>query len=338
MTELQGFVKMLINFKKLFRKSIHRSFRLSRKRDYHMELSLPGYFKFTNLVNKTLRSNSKLFTYVVLFYAFVTLVLIGMASQDYYVTLSNILSESGGDTVAGFWGSVGGAGLMFVTAISGGFSQDLSEAQQIYALLIFLLTWLTVVWLLRNILAGNKVKLRDGLYNSGSPIIATILVSLFMLIQMIPMGLAIIFYVAAASTGLLDGGVEAMLFWISAGLLSSLSLYWLIGSFFALIIITLPGMYPAKALKSATELVRGRRLRILMRVMWMVTVVIIMWALILVPSILFDSWLKSLISGIDWLPLIPVVMLLLSSATVVWVSAYVYLLYRKVVENVSESN
>jgi hypothetical protein len=46
------------------------------------------------------------------------------------------------------------------------------------------MAWLTTVWLLRNILAGHKIKLRDGIYGSGSPILPTFLVSLILIVDL----------------------------------------------------------------------------------------------------------------------------------------------------------
>jgi len=57
---------------------------------------------------------------------------------------------------------------MLTTAITGGLSSGLSEVQQVYAGILLLITWLTTIWLLRNVMAGQKVKLRDGLYNASA--------------------------------------------------------------------------------------------------------------------------------------------------------------------------
>jgi len=156
-------------------------------------------------------------------------------------------------------------------------------------------------------------------------------VAILIIFQLLPMALAVIGYVAADTTGLLANGIEAMLFWLSAGLLSLLSLYWITSTIFALIIVTLPGMYPYRAIKAASDLVVGRRLRILLRFLWLIVTIVISWAIIMIPMILFDSWIKGIWSAIEWIPIVPVVLLILTSITVIWASSYIYLLYRKVV-------
>jgi hypothetical protein len=154
---------------------------------------------------------------------------------------------------------------------------------------------------------------------------------------MLPLALAIIGYSAASMTGVLNGGVETMLFWVAAGLLATVSLYFMSSTFFALIIVTIPGMYPYRAIKAAGDLVVGRRMRILLRLIWMAFGVATTWLVIMVLMILFDSWIKDMLPAINWAPLIPFTLLSLSSLTIVWVSSYIYLLYRKVVDDESES-
>ncbi|NCQ54101.1 hypothetical protein COV88_03445 [Candidatus Saccharibacteria bacterium CG11_big_fil_rev_8_21_14_0_20_41_19] len=312
----------------------HRSFRPTRRRDYNRSLNLPGYWAFTAHVNKTLWSNRKIFILLAVTYAILTVLLVGIASQDMYATLTDTLRTTGTNVFTGDWGEMGRASLLFAATVTGSITQTLTETQQIYSGLLGLLAWLTSVWLLRNILAGHKVKLRDGLYSAGSPLLSTFLVTLLLLVQMLPFALALIGYSAATATGLLAaGGIESMLFWIAAALLTVTSLYLMTSTVFALIIVTIPGMYPLTAIKTAGDLVIGRRLRILKRLIWASLYVSVIWILIMIPIILIDLWIKGLWSTISWVPTIPIVMLALSSSTIVWVSSYVYLLYRKVIDD-----
>jgi hypothetical protein len=333
MTIKNKLTKLTKRVKSFLGRRPHHSFRRTRRRDYARTLKLPRYFAFTNYVCKTLWGHRKTFFLLAFLYAVLTLLMVGIASQDTYMTLTDTLRTTSGGLFVGAWGELGKASLLYVTAITGGLSQSLTDVQQIYAGIITLLTWLTSVWLLRNIMAGHKVKVRDGLYSAGAPILSTFMVALLIIVQLLPMALALIGYSAAVSTGLLAGGVEAMLFWIAAGLLSMLSLYWITSTVFALIIVTLPGMYPYQAVKTAGDLVVGRRLRILLRFLWAALTVVIAWAVVMIPVILFDSWVKDVWSAISWLPIVPVVLLGLSALTIVWVSSYVYLLYRKVVSD-----
>ena len=309
----------------------HRSFRMTRRRDYARSLKLPGLLKFTKEVARTLWKNRKVFCLLIIFYVVMMILLANTASQSSYNTIKSTLETVSGGAFKGFWGQIGKAGVLFLATISGSSSASLTEAQQIYAGLIILLVWLTSVWLLRNIMAGRKVKLRDGLYSAGAPIVSTFIIMLILLVQLMPVAIAAIGYSAAVSTDLLSNGVQAMLFWIAAGLLVVLSLYWITSTLFALIIVTLPGMYTWQAIKSAGDIVIGRRLKILLRLLWMAFVALVTWVLVLIPLIIFDSWIKSVFSAISWVPIVPGAVMLLGALTVVWVCTYVYMLYRKVV-------
>jgi len=311
----------------------HRSFRRTRRRDYVRSLKLPGYWSFTNEVRSLLWQNRRTLGWVVVVYAVLSSLLVGLASQDTYTTLSGTLRDTSGDLFQGNWGEIGKASLLLFSSVTGSLSSAPTEAQQIYAGLIGLLTWLTTVWLLRAIKAGQKPRFREGLYNAGAPIVSTAAVALALIVQLVPAALAVIAFSAAMSTELLSGGVIAMLFTIAALLLVTLSLYWITSTLIALTVVTLPGMYPLQALKTAGDLVIGRRLRILLRWAWLAAMVVAAWIVVMVPVILFDTWLKSVLPAITWLPLVPVTLLGMSSLTVVTAAAYIYLLYRRVVED-----
>lgn len=320
-----------------YSKRTHRSFQLSRRRDYKREMHLPGYIALTREVNKVLSKNRGLFTRLILFYSVATALFVGMASQDLYSTISDTLRTTGDEIFSGSFGQIGEAGLLLLTGVTGSMTQSLNETQQVFASLLAITIWLTTVWLIRNRLAAKQVNLRDGLYNAMSPLISTILVSLLLMVQLLPIALAFIGYTAAAVSGLLDNGVESMLFWFVAITLVVLSLYLMTSTFMALIVVTLPGMYPLNAIRAGGDIVSGRRLRILYRVLWMGLLLVMTWLIIMVPIIIFDAWIKGLLPLIDWLPIVPMCLLLLSSATVVWMASYVYVLYRKIVDDAAKS-
>lgn len=311
----------------------HRSFRMTRRRDYARTLKLPGLIAFNVYVTKTLWQYKKVFAVLALIYAILSVAFVGMGSQESYLTLTETLTDTGAQIFEGNVGQIGQAALLFLSVGTTGLNGTLSEVQQVYAVILVLMIWLTTVWLLRNLLAGHKVRTRDGLYSAGSPIVSTFLVVLIGVIQLLPVALAIIAYSAAVASGLLESGVEAMLFWAAILLLVSLSLYWITSTFFALIMITLPGMYPMRAIRTAGDMVLGRRLRLLGRLLWMGLTVIVTWGILLIPIILLDTWVKSFWFEIEWLPVIPIVVVVLSAVSVVWISSYVYLLYRKVVDD-----
>ncbi len=329
-----GIVTRLVNrIKRLLNRRPHRSFRLTRRRDYRRSLELPGYWSFTNFVRRTLWQNRKLFGGLVLVYIVATIVISGFGAQESYANLSDTLKESGGDLFQGNVGAVGQASLLLLSAVTTGLSPDLTQAQSVLGGLALFFAWLATIWLLRNTLAGHHPRLRDGLYNSGSPVLATVIVGFIITVQLLPSAIALIIYSAAQTSGLLESGVSAMLVWTSVILFIMLSVYWLTSSLIALVVVTLPGMNPMHAIRTAGDLVVGRRLRVLFRLAWLGFIVILTWALIVIPIILFDDWIKQIIPAISWLPLVPLVIISLGAVTVVYATSYLYLLYRRIVDD-----
>jgi hypothetical protein len=323
--------------KSSFKRRSQRKINTNQQRNRNRSSKFTGYWEFTSYVWKVLWSNRNIFILLAAVYASLMVLMTGIASQDTYTKLADKISVNSGNILSVTWGEISKASSLFSTAIGGGFSQTTSDVQQVYAGLILLLAWLTTVWLLRNILAGHKVKLRDGLYSAGSPMFSTAIVAVVFLVQLLPFALALVGIYAASTTGLFNIAIGAIIFWIVAGLLTALSFYWVISTFFALVIVTLPGMYPFRAIRAANNLVVGRRFKILLRLLWLVFVTVLAWALIMIPIIILDSWFKNAWSAISWVPTIPLALLALSSLTTVWVSSYIYLLYRQVVDDESKS-
>jgi hypothetical protein len=82
--------------------------------------------------------------------------------------------------------------------VAGGATQNLSELQQVMALFFGTYIWLTTVWILRNLISGNKFKLRDALYSAGAPFVPTLLISLLLIVQLLPFALALVIFTAGA--------------------------------------------------------------------------------------------------------------------------------------------
>ena len=152
-------------------------------------------------------------------------------------------------------------------------------------------------------------------------------------VSVVPAAVAVIIYSALNASGVLNQTPILMAAGGAAILIVAMSVYWATSTVFAMIIVTLPGMYPFHALRLSGDIVTGRRLRILLRFVWAVVLSVLLWAVVLIPVILLDGALKGWISGIDWLPIVPTTGLILLYVTIIMISVYVYLFYRKVVES-----
>jgi hypothetical protein len=257
-----------------------------------------------------------------LIYVVATYILVGGVAQADFVALKDATLQVFGGTFS----SAGTALSLLTSTMSGAFASSLTELQQFLAVFLGIMFWLTIVWALRMRFADQKIKVRDALYSAGAPVVAYALVGLAIILQLTPGALGIFIFSTAQNGGWIQGGVEVMMFAFGAFLLCCLSIYWLAGSLLALVVVTLPQMYPWRALSISSELVIGRRLRMVGHAGALVAVLFGVWVVVLLPVLLLDGWLR-----IDWIPLIPIAVQLLGAFTLIYFSTYVYRLYRSLI-------
>lgn len=306
----------------------HRSFRKTDKRDMPKLAPLPSNIFFTAEVFGIMRRNKRAFATFILIYVLMYTVLAGISSQDGYKTLTEDIKSVGSSVVGGDFDKATQTVILFGTAITGGLNDPLSEAQQVYIGLLGIFTWLSVVWYIRHKMAGAKINIRDALYNSGAPFLSTAVLAVVLLFQIFPGAAAVGVYAVMLATGTVQSGVESMMFAIAAGLFVVLSLYWITSTLLAMVIVTLPGTYPFRALSLAGDVVIGRRVSIIIRSIWMAFVLLLVWAFVLIPIILLADVLPW-----DWFPLVPLTIQILTGFSFIFFATYVYLLYRRMIDD-----
>lgn len=316
--------------KGLLARRTHRSFKLTRHRDYSVKLPMPGYTSFTVEVFGFLLKNLKIFLTLAAIGIILFLWSASFMAQDNYLELVAQLRNAVQTVVGEPLTLFGESGTLLMSIFFRGVHE--SDATNPYAVLAIILIWLTSVWLVRNIVAGKKVTTRQAVYNSGAPIVSSGLVLLMGLLQASPAIIAFGIYPLAQQSGVMDQGVVAM--GISIGLfgLVVLSLYWITSTLIALVIVTLPNMYPMRAVSLAGDLVSGIRLKILYRILWMSFILVIIWAIILGSAITIDILLRNWFEWFMNIPFVPMVMMVLSVLSLIFICVYIYLLYIKLVE------
>ena len=85
-----------------------------------------------------------------------------------------------------------------------------------------------------------------------------------------------------------------MLFGLLAASVIALVLYWITSTIVALVVVALPGMYPMRAIRAAGDLVIGRRLRIMLRLIWALTYSSIIWCAVMITIVMLERWLSSM--------------------------------------------
>ncbi|MBR2741934.1 hypothetical protein IKD98_04295 [Candidatus Saccharibacteria bacterium] len=306
----------------------HKSFKRSYREDYARDTNVPGMMYHILYSFRMIFKNWKLFVPLVIIVVVLNVVFVGIISESNYKRFQEIFDQTNAEVAGGEVGTVAKAGLLLVSTVTtGGLSGDSGEASIVFGILIFLIIWLTTIFLLRHIMAKHKVTLRDGFYNAMTPLLSTFVVFVVAVIQCVPIFVLIIFYSAAVQTDFLATPFYALLFLVFAGLMILLSAYLLSSSLIALIAVSAPGLYPLRALGIASELMMGRRVKFILRLVALMLTIIVMWVVIMMPLILFDLWMKQF----EWttgIPFIPICATFMSCFTSVYITTYLYLYYR----------
>ncbi len=189
------------------------------------------------------------------------------------------------------------------------------------AAFVIVVAILALIWAYRQIVNGTTIRIRDAYYRGMYPLIPFLGILLIISLELLPIIAGISLYTFATYNHVAVDLVEKSLFGLLALSLSALSLYWLSSSLLALYIVTLPDMTPMRALKSAKPLVQNKRLAIILRILYLPLVLLIISLVIIVPIIIVLSVAAQL------------VFMLLSLVFIVIANAYMYNLYRELIED-----
>jgi hypothetical protein len=188
-----------------------------------------------------------------------------------------------------------------------------------YQTLLFLLVSLAVVWALRQLYAGNKIRIRDAFYNSTYPFVQVLLVLLMLSIHLIPALAGAFLFSTLVLGGILTVGWQQALMSGASFLLVAWSAYLVCHSLFAAYIVTLPDMTPLKALRSAKDIVRYRRGMILRKLLFLPLALLVLAGLVLVPLAALATTAAA------------IVFFVLSMVALLVVHSYMYSLYRELI-------
>lgn len=308
---------------------LHKSFRRSYREDYLRQTSTPGLLSHAMITFKTIFRHWRTFLPFVVLMVALYILAVGLMSEDFYKQFQDSIDETSAELSTGKISNFARAGILLISTVtSGGLDAGMGESQTVFMLLLFLIMWLVTIFLLRHFLAGEHPRLRDGLYNALSPLLSTLVVFVVIFIQAIPLMLVIITYSAAVMTNFLATPFYALLYFIFAALMLLLSGYLLSSSLMALVAVTAPGVYPLTALFAASDLMASRRLKMILRLIYLVFVIAIIYIITMMPIILLDLWFKSMWSWISGWPIVPFFLLVVTCFVFMYATTYLYLYYR----------
>ena len=314
---------------------LHRSFKRSYYEDYQRKTELPSLTSQANAAFKMFFKFWKIFLPLLLIFVGLYIFLIGAMSENTLADVKANVEQTNKDVADGKIGTVGKAGLTLLGIISTGGLTTMNDAQAVIAVLLFTIIWLVTIYLARHLLAGHQeIKMRDGFYSALSPLVSTLVVGLIIFLEAVPIMLTIIVFQVALTTEFLSTPFYALLFFMFAALMITLSLYLLSSSFFAIIVVSAPGLYPLTAVRMAKNLIMGRRLRFLIRVFYVVIIVALLYLLLLMPAIILDGALKSQFAWLteSKIPFVAIIQLTITVFIFIYLSIYFYLFYRALLD------
>jgi hypothetical protein len=294
------------------KQSSYKSFRLS-KQIKSQAAKLPSAWRLMAGSLKLLRQNWKLFLGITLVYGLLTIILVRGFGGSLNLSELKANLQNG---ISGSLSSFSTAATLF-TYLLGSSGTSSTPAGGVYQSLLIIVMSLVVIWSLRQVLASQKIGVRDGFYKGMYPLVPFILVLFVIGLQLVPFAVGSWVYGTVINNGIAVTTPEKLVWLIIFFLLVLLSLYMLCSSLFALYIVTLPDMTPMKALRSARQLVLHRRWTVLRKIIFLPISLLVLGAIIMFPLIL---WLTPLA---EW------VFFLLTMFVLVVVHTYMYSLYRE---------
>jgi hypothetical protein len=189
-----------------------------------------------------------------------------------------------------------------------------------YQYLLLIIGSLAAIWSLRQFMSDQPpatLRLRDSLYRGMAPLIPFVLVLIVLSLELIPVVLSGGLYGIVASGGIIRTWFEQLLFLaiFFAGL--GLTIWLLMRTIFALYIVTLTDMTPMRALRDANQIVKGRQLNVMRKLIFLLAVLLLGSMLILIPVIFIAP------AATQW------VFFLLGIAALPFAHAYLYSFYRE---------
>ncbi len=290
----------------------YKSLRLSKRIKHPVKI--PGAFRLIRTALRLLGRNRRLFIGITIIYGLLNIILVtGLANKLDLTSLKSTLQ-----TAFGSGGAVTSTLTVFAVLVSsvGG---SVSGAASAYQLILTLIASLAIIWALREVSAGTRVRVRDAYYRGMTPLVPFALVLVVIGLQLVPLIVGGTVFNIVINNGIAVYAAEKFLWGALFALLGLLSIYMISSSIFALYIVTLPDMTPLKALRSARALVRFRRWTVLRKVLVLPVMLLVLLALIMLPVIYFAT------AAAQW------VFFALTMFGTAVVHSYLYTLYRELI-------
>lgn len=276
---------------------------------------LPSVYRLIRQTLQLLWGYRSAFAKIALVYGLISFVLVqGLSASGGVGDLKDALSDS-------FQGAFGtfATGIGVYSILVGSAGTATTGQGSVYQFFIVIIASLATIWALRQALVETKpdISAKAAYYNGMYPLVPFMLVVMVIGLQLIPLLVGSTLFSTVIGQGVAVTAGEQVGWAVLYALLAGWTIYMLGASLFALYVVTLPGMTPLKALRSARDLVKGRRWTMLRKIISLPLVLLVVAAVVMVPVIILLA------------PVAQVVFLIVSSLSLVIVHAYMYILYRE---------
>lgn len=285
-----------------------------KKRIVKKSKQVPGGFRLLWHSLKHLWLHKRLFGGILLLYVVLYILLVrGLAGHFELGDTRQALKDALGTDVSNLT-----LGAALLGTLVGTASSVSGEAAGVYQGMLFVIGSLAYIWALRQTYDGRqKPAVRAAFYQGAQPLIPYLLVGLVVLLQLLPALIGITLYGIISSNGIAVGALEQIIWFLVLLMTVGASVYLVSASLFASYIVTLPGMTPMRALRSARQLVRFRRFLIIRKVVYLPFIILLAMGLLFLPLVFYA-------------PVVAELMFLLFVLLLVMVThAYFYTLYRE---------
>lgn len=282
-----------------------------QKRIKHPGPRVKGGFRLLQGSLSTIWQNKKLFGGLLLAYVVLSLLLVrGFSSTSNLVAVKATLSNTHNSALGN------GATLLGDLFSSNGSSNTSATA---YQSILFIVLSLAIIWSLRQVYgkSTNEVRVKAAFYQGMNAFVPFVLVFLVVILQLLPLVLGLGVFSLVIRNSLAVGVLEGGIWTLALALCCTWSFYMVTSSVFALYIVTLPGVMPMQALRSAKDLVRHRRWTVMRKVLFMPITLFVITIIIMLPVVIIFTGLA------EW------VLFVLGLAMVMIGHTYLYSLYRE---------
>ncbi|HSW98487.1 MAG TPA: hypothetical protein VLF71_01480 [Candidatus Saccharimonadales bacterium] len=276
---------------------------------------IPSAFALTASAVRIIARYWQIFLGVAVAYAALNIVFIqGMHVASNITTLQKAASQVPG----GFFGRLGD-GVSLVATLIGSGGNSVAPTSGPYQLMMAVVASLALIWFLREAFAGHQFSFRDGFYKGMAPLMTFLLTGLVVLAHLLPLAAGAAIYSIVVANAIASGPFLQLVFMTLFLVLAAISLYLVSSSLFAMYIVTLPGMTPWAATRTARDLVAHRRFTIIRKLLFLPFLLLLVCIVVLLPFVL-------------WIPVAAAwVFTVLAALLLVFAHSYLYTLYRALI-------